>query len=320
MAIPTFDKCLRPLLEVLARHPSLHIVQATADVADALGLTPEERNHLLPGGGDTVIRNRVGWARTFLNKAGLIEQERRGVWRISAEGREALQRFPNCISIDNLKQYPAFIAWCDHCNSRRSERAAGSQRGFVPTVGAAINSDEVQTPEHAMGQIESDEKGRIEAELLARLRSESPALFEDVVERFIIKLGYGSSDDEVRETIRPSGSGDGGVDGVVKMDRLGLDHVFIQAKRYQEDRRTGRPDIQAFVGAMHGRTTRGVFISTSDFTSDAKEYARSLQGLRVRLINGQELAKTMIELGIGVRARASFSLYEIDESFFAASE
>jgi restriction system protein len=320
MPIPTFDQCFRPLLEVLSRYPSRHIVQATTDVADLLALTEAERSSLLPGGGDTVIRNRVGWARTFLNKAGLIEQERRGVWKISADGRRALERHPSTITIHDLRQYPPFMSWVDHCNARREERAAESQRGDTPLETPIANDGTAQTPEHVMGQAEESERRRIEADLLSRLRSESPETFEEIVEGLVIRLGYGSSDEEVRASIRQNGSGDGGVDGVVKMDRLGLDHVFIQAKRYQEGRRTGRPDVQAFVGAMHGRTTRGVFISTSDFTDEALVYAKALQGLRVRLIDGHELAGIMTELGIGVRVRKTYSLYEIDEGFFASGD
>jgi restriction system protein len=312
MAIPTFDKCMRPLLEILSRNGALHMSEVTRLVADHFKLTPEDRQILLPSGRFTLISNRVGWARTFLGKAGLIEKESRGVWRLSDLGREALKQLPASITPNDLRRYPSFQSWADYCNSRSKER----QTEQAEERDAAVEPSSQQTPDEAMVQLAEEDFRRTQEELLEQLRQLSPADFERVVEELIIKLGYGASADEVRAKLR-HGAGDNGIDAVIKEDRLGLDLIYIQAKRYKEGASIGRPDIQAFVGAMDNAVRKGLFITTASFTAQAREYAAARGERRVGLIDGSELARLMIELRLGVRIRATYHQFEVDASFFS---
>lgn len=285
--------------------------EATELVADHFKLTPEERQVMLPSGRFTTISSRVGWARTFLGKAGLIQREARGVWGLSDLGREALRRLPQAITPSDLRQFPSFQAWCDYCNSRRDVRETDETES-IPTSSLETR----QTPDEAMMQLAEEDIRRTQDELLEQLRQLSPADFERVVEELIIKLGYGASADEVRARLR-QGAGDQGIDAVIKEDRLGLDLIYIQAKRYREGATIGRPDIQGFVGAMDNAVRKGLFITTATFTAQAREYAADRGERRVGLIDGSELARLMIELRLGVRVRATYHQFEVDTSFFS---
>lgn len=319
MAVVTTQRCFRPFLVALSEVSQLQINDVTARVADLLGLSDAERQVRVAGGSATVIRHRCGWARTALGRAGLISQVSRGIWRITEEGRNALTRFPVEIREADLREhYPTFRQWVDEIAGRaRAQRAVNAvDEADAPTGVETAEEVFAGVPEQ-MQALERRSRALVEDALLERLHAMHWGQFEVLVERLVIRLGYGSSDMEVRNALS-SGSGDTGVDGVIKEDRLGLGQIYLQAKRWQN--RVGRPEIQSFVGAMHGRAQKGVFITTSDFSREAREYADSLHGLRLRLVDGRELASLMVDCGLGVSEERVYRTYRIDSDFFEEGE
>ena len=309
MSIPKTEQCLRPLLLTLANKGATQINEATVHVADIFKLSSEERTLRLPSGSVTSIRNRVGWARTFLNKAGLIEQVRRGVWKINELGQTALQKFPNEITERDLYAYKPFQDWVNYCKRDRSEEAnqpEPSEIAFPPLGGVP--------PEEQIEQLENQLRKDVELDLLKQLREIDPTRFETIVVDLIIKLGYGASGADIRAALK-SGPGDQGVDGVIKEDHLGLDLIYIQAKRWKDGSKVGRPDIQSFVGAMDGNAKKGVFITTAEFSSEAKQYANGRQDKRVILIDGPQLVEFMVEVGLGISVRQTYRTYRIDQDY-----
>jgi restriction system protein len=304
--VPPFDTFFTPFLELLAEGGPLHMSEVQSRLQAASGLSGDDLAKRLPSGGATVIENRIGWARTYLFKAGLIERVSWGSYRVSAAGQEMLKSHPNGISLADLKRIPAFQEW-----SRRSTDDRAGSRAEALSVAGELTSRE------SMDRGEAELRKVVEEELLARLQAMTPARFEWLVEQLIVRLGYGSSDDEVRRALA-GGAGDGGVDGVIKEDRLGLGHIYLQAKRWQNT--VGRPTLQAFVGAMHGRAQKGVFITTSDFSREALDYANGLQGTRLRLIDGRELASLMVECRLGVSEERLYRAYKVDTDFFDSED
>lgn len=317
MPIPRVDHCFRPLLAVLSVQPSMHMSDATIAVADHFELSAADRAELLPSGKFSKIASRVGWARTFLNKAGLIQSEQRGVWSISAAGREALRRFPQTITVSDLRTYPSFVEWANYCDQRRQERSNNGQQ--APDDGASISHDPTRDPpEEIMGRIELEERTRVKLELVAKLQAMHWRRFERLVENVLIKLEYGTSAADVRRELQARRSGDQGVDAVISQDRLGLDRIYIQAKRYRDGAKVGVGEVRDFVGAMHNVVRRGVFITTARFTDEAREYAQTRGESSVRLIDGETLADLMIEIGLGVETEETYKLYSVDDGFFDA--
>jgi len=318
LAAITTQRCFRPFLVALSDVPHRQINEATARVADLLNLNEAERQLRVSGGTTTVIRNRCGWARTALCRAGLIAQVSRGNWRITDDGREALQKFPAEILDRDLREhYPPFRRWVDEIAERaRAKRSASAE--VQDDAFAADGGDEerfASVPEQML-ELERKARALLEDVVRDRLSAMHWARFEVLVERLVVKLGYGASEDEIASALR--GGTDEGIDGVVNEDRLGLAQIYLQAKRWTKT--VGRPAIQAFVGAMHGRTHKGVFITTSDFSREAHEYAESLHGLRIRLIDGREFASLMIDCGLGVSEERTYRTYRIDGDFFEESE
>lgn len=314
----TTQKCLRPLLVALSSVPHLQINDAVARVGELLNLSQAERQERLAGSTTTYLRHRCGWARTALNRAGLVEPVSRGVWRITEAGRAALQQFPVEITdADLAAHYPAFKEWIKQIAERaRAKRAGGEEESGDGAPPVAADEEIFASADEQMLSLERRARALIEDAVLERLQVMQWARFEALVEQLVIKLGYGTSEDEVTAALR--GGADEGVDGVINEDRLGLGQIYLQAKRWQNQ--VGRPDIQKFVGAMHGRALRGVFITTSDFSRDARGYADSVHGLRLRLIGGRELASLMVDCGLGVNEARVFRTYRIDSDFFSESE
>ena len=304
MAIPTFDAFFRPFLALLARDGALHMRDVRSRLEAASGLTPEELAQRLPSGQFTVVENRIGWARTYLFKAGLIERVARATYRMTDAGRQMLESHPREITLATLRQVPALRDWLA---SSVEERVDGGDTVAAPSLlDQAVTSETIARSERILRAI-------VEEELLERMSSMTPTRFEWLVEQLVVKLGYGASAIEVRQALM-SGAADSGVDGVIKEDRLGLGQIYLQAKRWQGT--VGRQEIQAFVGAMHGRALKGVFITTSDFSPQAREYAESLHGLRLRLVHGRELASLMVDCGLGVSEERVYRTYRIDGDFF----
>lgn len=303
MAIPTYTNCTQPFLALLGDGKEWPIREIAEVLADHFSLTTAERAQLLPSGQTAVFVNRVGWARTYLKKAALIEAPRRGVFKITPRGMSVLAEGVKVVDSKYLSRFPEFQDF-----QRTSQPQADGQQAPV-----AMRPTEAEaTPEEA---IESGYQGlrqQLAQELLSKILSCSPTFFEHLVVELLVKMGYGGSRKDAGERIGQSG--DGGIDGIIKEDRLGLDTIFIQAKRWQGS--VGRPEIQKFVGALQGqRARKGVFITTSAYTADATAYVGQID-TKVVLIDGQKLASLMIDFDVGVSVAASYTVKRIDSDYF----
>jgi restriction system protein len=301
VAIPDYQTVMLPLLGFLKDGKEHNLAEVVDSLGDEFDLSTEERQQLLASEQQTVIRNRAGWARTYLKKAGLIASTRRGYFRITERGQSVLASQPERIDVKYLEQFPEFVAF----QQLRHERS-----GEAP-VPVSTASD--ATPEEALDAAYARLRLDLEAELLERVKSASPAFFERLVVELLVRMGYGG-------TLRDAGqavgkSGDGGIDGIIKEDRLGLDVIYIQAKRW--DSTVGRPDIQKFAGALQGhRARKGVFITTSSFSADALEFASRIDS-KIVLIHGAALAKHMIDQNVGVSVSRSYEVKKIDSDYFS---
>ncbi|MFZ2173513.1 MAG: restriction endonuclease, partial [Rhodococcus sp. (in: high G+C Gram-positive bacteria)] len=295
--MPVWYGFLTPVLEVLSdggiwRKRNLHDA-----VSKHVGLTQDQREELLPSG-QRRADNRIGWALSGLNRAELVSKPARATFTITEAGRAILASHPDGVDEKTLKSLPAY-------------------QDYVPTktASAAVVDAEVETNADPLEQIESGVArlhGDVAADLLKRLREQHPDFLEHSVLDVLVAMGYGGAE---RQASRIGGSGDGGVDGVIDQDPLGLDRIYVQAKRYAQDNTVGRPEIQAFVGALHGvGAARGIFITTSQFSQGAREYAGNI-ATRVILIDGARLASLMIKYGIGVQKREVFTVVEVDEDY-----
>ncbi|MCL2297396.1 MAG: restriction endonuclease [Proteobacteria bacterium] len=306
MAIPTFVDLLLPLLRLVAddkEHFRRDVIEA---LSDHFQLTDAERGELLPSGQQTVIDNRVGWARTGLIKAGLLESPRRGVMRITTHGKDVLKKNPPAIDFELLRQFPGFVEW-------RSGSFSRSRNSEKSTPSESSSSSAEQTPEEALGTAYQELRNTLADDLLSRVLSRDSAFFERLVIKLLVKMGYGGSHQDAGK--HRGKSGDGGIDGVINEDRLGLDVIYIQAKRW-EDGTVGRPEIQKFVGALQGqRARKGVFITTSSFSNEAHEYVSQID-TKVVLIDGKHLANLMIDFNVGVSTVSSYEIKRIDSDYF----
>ena len=300
MAIPDYQTCMLPLLQHLADGAEHTLRDTEERLAEHFRLSATERAELLPSGQQGVFRNRVGWARTYLKKAGLLESPKRAVFRITERGLTTLAAKPSRIDVRYLEQFPEFIAFRD---ASRSESI---------TAVAAEAPPAKTTPEEAIELAHQGLREQLAAELISRILTCSPTFFEQLVVELLVKMGYGGSRRDAGERIGQTG--DGGIDGIIKEDRLGLDTVFIQAKRWQGP--VGRPEIQKFVGALQGqRAKKGVFITTSSYTADATDYASRID-TKVVLIDGKQLAALMIDFDVGVAPAATYVVKRIDSDYF----
>jgi restriction system protein len=300
MAIPDYQTLMLPLLKFVGdgeEHLFPSLVEA---LASEFKLAESERRELLPSGGQFIFDNRVSWARTYMKKAGLLAAPKRGIVQITERGQTLLGDNPKRIDNKTLRGFPEFVE-------------------FQGSKTAEVKQDTESVASEALDPQESIEAGyhkirkQLSAELLTRIKGSSPEFFEKLVLELLLKMGYGGSRRDAGRRIGKSG--DGGVDGVIKEDKLGLDEVYIQAKRWDSGQ-VGSKEIQAFVGALHGRKARkGVFITTSAFSKPARDYAREIQD-RVILIDGHELADLLIEHGVGVSTVASYEIKRIDTDYF----
>ncbi len=297
MAIPDFQSIMLPPLKQLGDGEE-HTNQETADaLAREFGLTDEERSQLLPSGSQTVFTNRVAWAKAHFKRAGLIEPTRRGIYRITDLGRDVLRQNPQRIDLRFLDQFPGYREF------RRSTRKA---------VESEVLPDSEMTPEEHIAFGYQQIRDELADQLLQKVKESPPEFFEQLVINLLVAMGYGGSRQDAGRAV--GRAGDGGFDGIIKEDRLGLDVIYVQAKRWEEV--VGRPEIQKFVGALQGQHARkGIFITTSDFSKEARDYVASIEH-KVILVGGEELAKSMIDNGVGVTEVASYSVKRIDSDYF----
>ena len=292
---------MRPLLELASDGKEHALKEARERLAEKFAVTETELKTLLPSGRQTVFVNRVAWAKVYLGAAGLLDSPQRGCFKISEQGRSALKEAPDRITIRFLERYPEFIAF------------RSAPRKQKESVAPTASDEEGQTPEETLEAAHHKLRSELVVELISRVKKCSPEFFEGLVVELLLKMGYGGSRKEAGEAI--GAAGDEGIDGLINEDRLGLDTIYLQAKRWEGT--VGRPEIQKFVGALHGkRAKKGVFITTATFSADASEYVRNIDP-KVSLIDGQQLAEYMIDFGVGVNFVNSYEVKRIDSDYFA---
>ncbi|KFI51311.1 restriction endonuclease [Bifidobacterium callitrichos] len=315
MAIPRYDEFFGPVLRFLSDGKVHGSGEMLAALADEFKVTEEERRQLLPSGGSRVLNGRIGWARTYLKKAGLMESPKRGAYRITEEGRKALVSGE---PIDNeyLNRYESFRDFVSgDSGDGTSEPAPGSTRsGRTPDASSHMGSGKEEpseeTPDEALDRAFASISMRLADDLLTEVLKLSPVAFERFVLDLMAKMGYGAFDSANQMT--PI-TGDEGIDGIIMEDKLGFDLIYVQAKRYAEDQTVGRPAIQAFVGAIAGRGGRGLFVTTAKFSRQAIDYAK-LQ--HIILVDGHKLAQLMIEHDFGVSTRRTYEIKAVDSDIF----
>ncbi len=305
MPIPDYQTLMLPVLKIAARGET-RVPIASAEIADLLGLSEEEREEMLPSGKQRLLHNRIHWAKFYMTKAGLIESPSRGVFRASQSGHSMLASGPKSIGVETLKTIPEFMQFY----SASTEVAASPD---TPDTAAATSS--FATPEEQIDAAFTVLNAALRADLLGRILEQTPTFFERVIVELLVAMGYGGSHEDAAK--RLGKSGDGGIDGVIDEDRLGLDRIYVQAKRYASHVNVGRPEVQGFVGSLVGLgASKGVFVTTSSFSSHALEYVRGLQQ-RVILIDGKRLTELMVEFGVGVRVNRVVEVKRLDEDFFS---
>lgn len=305
MSVPTYDQFIEPLLRFLAGEPDgVQAREAHEAVAAALGLTADDKQELLPSGAQPIYKNRAGWAHDRLKRAGLSSSPRRGFWKLSESGKEFLAQHAGPLSSDEVEKLAVgFIDVRLKPSTTSSALPVPAQHSSSPQVGA------VESPDDRLAKALTELRSTVAAELLETLASVSPTYFESIVLDLLHRMGYGASRSDLQ---RVGGVGDGGIDGVIALDRLGLEKVYVQAKRWQNV--VGRPEIQAFYGALAGqRAKKGVFITTSAYTAQAVDFARSVEG--IVLIDGARLAELMIDNEVGVSAR-TIKVPKLDSDYF----
>lgn len=300
MAVPGFQKVFRPFLEILADKEEHYLRDLYNEIGDHFELSEEEKEELIPSGYSKVLNNRVGWASTYLKKAGMIESTRRAHFRITKRGLEAIKDPNRTIDVKYLRQYPEFVKFHTHKKQNEEEQGQSDQSEETP----------LENLESSYEQL----KNELAEEILDRIMDCSPEFFERLVIELLVRMGYGGSLKEAGERIGKSG--DGGIDGIIKEDKLGLGFVYIQAKRWNKDNCVGRPEIQKYVGALQGQQAqKGVFITTSSFSKQAVEYADKVN-LNIVLVSGEELADYMIEYDLGVTLLAEYRIKKLDSDYF----
>jgi restriction system protein len=301
VAIPDYQTLMLPFLRLLADGQEHRAADAVEQLNDEFGLTPEEREQHLTSGPQSVMRNRVGWVCTYLKKAALIEATRRGVFVITDRGRSVLASGPTRIDVKYLGQFPEFVEFRELRRQRSQDEPA--------QLDAALES----TPEEALDSAYQHLRVDLELEVLEQVKAASPAFFERLVVELLVRMGYGGSLSDAGQAV--GRSGDGGIDGIIKEDRLGLDVIYVQAKKW--DSTVGRPEIQKFAGALQGhRARKGVFLTTASFSAEAIDFASRIDS-KVILIDGPTLAKFMIESDVGVSPWQTYEVKRIDTDYFA---
>lgn len=305
MSVPDYQSVMLPLLQFTAQKGTeTSTSEAVKALAKELSLTEDDLKEMLPSGIQSTFVNRVGWASTYMKKAGLLEATRRGFYQITDRGKDILKKQHKTINVKFLKQYPEFLEF---------QQLKGTRTGDNVNETTTMSDISTATPSEALEAAYENLRDELADELLARLKKTSPAFFERVVVELLVKMGYGGSRVDAGKAI--GRSGDGGIDGIIKEDKLGLDVVYIQAKRW-ENNPVGRPDVMQFVGALQAqRANKGIFITTSRFTEDARNYVSQI-GSKIVLIDGEQLTGLMIEHDVGVSTVSLYPVKKIDIDYF----
>ena len=305
MPIPDYQTIMLPLLKVSSDGQEHSLTEVVERLANEFSLSAEDRREMIPSGAQPRFDNRVAWARTYMKKAGLLESTTRGKLRITERGLQTLQQ--NLERIDNsfLSQFPEF-----------REFKGSSPTTIVPPGGPSDTPPSVQTPEEVIATNYQGLRRLLAEDLLQRVKNFTPTRFEKLVLELLVAIGYGGSMEDAAQAL--GGTGDGGVDGVIKQDPLGLDVVYVQAKKW--DGTVGRPVIQAFAGSLMGRkASKGVFMTTSQFSQDAQRFVTEIEK-KIVLIDGEELVDLMIDHEIGVVDMQKYVLKRVDPGYFDEDE
>jgi len=299
MSIPNYQKIMLPLLKFSGDKKEHSIREAINHISELFNLTDEEKREKLQSGQQQVINNRTAWAKTYLKKAGLLESTRRSYFIITENGLDVLKENPVEIDMIYLKRFPEFI---EFTTIKKQEKQSISQE------------EQQQTPQEVLGLSYQQIKDELIQEILKSIKITQPDFFERLVVELLLKMGYGGSRKDAGEAIGKSG--DEGIDGIIKEDKLGLDTVYIQAKKWEGT--VGRPEIQKFVGALHGQgAKKGIFITTSNFSKEAIGYASNMNDPKIVLIDGMLLSNYMIDNDIGVSKVETYEIKKIDSDYFS---
>ncbi len=302
MPIPDYQTLMLPLLRFYSDGVVHPINEAVDALAKEFRLTEDDLRVLLPSGRQTTFRNRVGWARTYMSKAGLLAAAKRGHFSITTSGRQVLAGNPTRLDVRFLLQFPSFVEF------KEMRHEQGASTSAPPAI-----VEPKESPEELIESAHAQLKRALASDLLSRISVAAPEFFERLVVELLLKMGYGGSRQDAGRAI--GRSGDGGIDGIINEDRLGLDSIYLQAKRWENP--VGRPEIQKFAGALaEHRAKKGVFIATSSFTKEAQASATK-HDARIVLIDGEKLATLMIDHGLGVTLEATYEVKRIDSDYFA---
>lgn len=299
MSIPDFQTIMLPLLEFAGRGGDLTMIEAKQHLATHFSVSESELSEMLPSRRAPRFYNRIAWAKFYLLKAGLVESSRRGVFAITRRGREVLQQKPERITISYLERFPEFVEF---------RHTPGKEVDVKP------EPDGTDTPEEQLEAAYQKVRDALADELSAKVKNITAQSFERLVVELLLRMGYGGSREEAGRAI--GRSGDEGIDGLISEDRLGLDVIYLQAKKWENT--VGRPEVQKFVGALHGkRAKRGVFLTTGAFSSEAAQYVSTIDP-KVVLIDGHDLIQLMIDYGLGVTSVGTYDVKRIDNDYFEA--
>jgi restriction system protein len=309
MPIPSHEDAMLPVLRHLSDGKISHRREIAEFVANHFQLTPEERTSMLPSGKAPTILSRAGWALSYLKQAGLVHTPKRGWYQIAPAGLSVLEQAPTTIDNEFLTKFEAFNEF-----RRRTKETDAGGTGLGDSRGGDSSGN--LTPDEALERAYTSLRNATEFELLDTVKQVAPSFFEELVIDLLVKMGYGGNRAEAARAI--GRTGDGGIDGIIDEDRLGLDVIYVQAKRWATS--VGRPEIQKFAGALQGqRATRGVFITTSAFTKDAEDYVRNINS-RIVLVDGRRLASLMFEFDIGIAPRRTYVVKAIDTDYFEGAD
>ena len=304
MPVPDYQSLMLPTLKALSDGQDAKISEVRARVAAAEELKPGDLHETLPSGKQTVFANRVGWAVTYMKGAGLVEKVRRAVYRLTEEGAKLLAKEPERINLDVLRNYEAFVGW----SKKATEPLPDKSKLKMQPQGST------DTPQDALDRAARQLRKTLEADVLDRVRSAPPSFLEQTVVDLLIAMGYGGGN-AARGSVGGK-PGDGGIDGTIREDALGLDEVYVQAKKYADGNAVGAGDLRNFAGAIDAvGTKKGVFVTTSAFTGAAKDYVKQISK-QIVLIDGDELARLMVGHNVGVRIESQYEIKRLDEDYF----
>ncbi len=300
MPVPDYQSFMLPLMRIAEDGQVHSLTDSIEQLADQFNLNEQDRRERIPSGTQSLLYNCVGWARTYLEKAGALHKPGRGLFQITPRGLEIMRSNPATINTAFLRQFPEFQEFQTRTSTPRTNQTP------TPPV------SESRTPEEVLGVNYQILRQTLASELLDRIKASPPAFFEQLVVDLLLAMGYGGSQADAGQVV--GRSGDSGIDGIINEDRLGLDKIYIQAKRWENT--VGEPEIRDFVGSLEDkRTGKGIFITTSDFSQQAKAYVDRI-GKRIILINGAQLAEYMIDFNVGVSEKAVYVIKRIDEDYF----